>query len=232
MTFAEHAFAACCRKAKEVGRRLNKDEWLDAVQQAYDSYPHAGLFASDAPLTEKLLPNGAPVAPKPKKLLPKATDEDWLKELEANPAYAGIDIRRELGKAQAWASVRGVGVSQRRFVNWLNKAMTDRPLGFAPGQSSFNRPQAPKADEPAGWREWVRENSTNPDNADKPWSALDASAQKYIISQLNGPPAVHPARPSPDPVLDWKEVPYSYKPVARQTDAGALLVGNLLREYR
>ena len=218
MTFAEHAFAACARKAKEVGRRLNKDEWLATMQAAYDSYPHGGLLVSDSP--------------KPKKALPKASDEDWLKELEANPAYAGIDIRRELGKAQAWASVRGVGVSQRRFVNWLNKAMTDRPLGLAAGQTSFNRPQAPKAEEPAGWREWVRENSTNPDNADKPWSALDASAQKYIISQLNGPPAVHPARPSPRPVLDREEVPDSYQPMARQADAGALLVGSLLQSYR
>ena len=171
MTFAEHAFAACCRKAKEVGRRLNKDEWLATMQAAYDSYPHGGLLVSDSP--------------KPKKVLPKASDEDWLKELEANPAYAGIDIRRELGKAQAWASVRGVGVSQRRFVNWLNKAMTDRPLGLAAGQTSFNRPQAPKPDEPAGWREWVRENAQNPDNADKPWSALDPAAQKYIIQQLS-----------------------------------------------
>ena len=218
MTFAQHAFAACCRKAKEVGRRLNKDEWLEAVQQAYDSYPHGGLLVSDGK--------------KPKNSRPNANDEDWLKELEANPAYAGIDIRRELGKAQAWASVRGVGVSQRRFVNWLNKAMTDRPLGLAVGQTSFNRPQAPKTDEPAGWREWVRENSTNPDNADKPWSALDASAQKYIISQLNGPPAVHPARPSPSPVLDREEVSDEDVPVARQADAGALLVGNLLRQYR
>jgi hypothetical protein len=171
MTFAEHAFAFCARKAKEVGRRLNKDEWLATMQAAYDSYPHGGLLVSDSP--------------KPKKVLPKASDEDWLKELEANPAYAGIDIRRELGKAHAWASVRGVGVSQRRFVNWLNKAMTDRPLGLAAGQTSFNRPQAPKPDEPAGWREWVRENSTNPDNADKPWSALDPAAQKYIIQQLS-----------------------------------------------
>jgi len=171
MTFAEHAFAACARKAKEVGRRLNKDEWLATMQAAYDSYPHGGLLVSDSP--------------KPKKVLPKASNEDWLKELEANPAYAGIDIRRELGKAQAWASVRGVGVSQRRFVNWLNKAMVDRPIGLVAGQSSFNRPQAPKPDEPAGWREWVRENAQNPDNANKPWSALDPAAQKYIISQLN-----------------------------------------------
>ena len=233
MTFAEHAFAACCRKAKEVGRRLNKDEWLDVVQQAYYSYPHTGLFASDAPLTQKLLPNGAPVAPKPKKLLPKATDEDWLKELEANPAYAGIDIRRELGKAQAWASVRGVGVSQRRFVNWLNKAMTDRPIGLAASDPrTFNRTQSKQQDEPAGWREWVRENSTDPDNANKPWSALDASAQKYIISKLNEPPAVHPPRPSPSPVLDREEVPDEDFPMARQADVGALLVGRLLQGYR
>jgi hypothetical protein len=218
MTFAEHAFSACARKAKEVGRRLNKDEWLVTMQAAYDSYPHGGLLVSDSP--------------KPKKVLPKASNEDWLKELEANPAYAGIDIRRELGKAQAWASVRGVGVSQRRFINWLNKAMTDRPIGLVAGQSSFNRPQAAKAEEPAGWREWVRENSTDPDNANKPWSALDASAQKYIISKLNEPPAVHPPRPSPRPVLDWEEVSDSYQPMARQTDAGALLVGSLLRQYR
>ena len=218
MTFAEHAFAFCARKAKEVGRRLNKDEWLATMQAAYDSYPHGGLLVSDSP--------------KPKKVLPKASNEDWLKELEANPAYAGIDIRRELGKAQAWASVRGVGVSQRRFINWLNKAMTDRPIGLVAGQSSFNRPQAPKAEEPAGWREWVRENSTDPDNANKPWSALDASAQKYIISKLNEPPAVHPPRPSPRPVLDREEVSDSYQPMARQTDAGALLVGRLLQGYR
>jgi hypothetical protein len=218
MTFAEHAFAFCARKAKEVGRRLNKDEWLATMQAAYDSYPHGGLLVSDSP--------------KPKKVLPKASNEDWLKELEANPAYAGIDIRRELGKAQAWASVRGVGVSQRRFINWLNKAMTDRPIGLVAGQSSFNRPQAPKAEEPAGWREWVRENSTDPDNANKPWSALDASAQKYIISKLNEPPAVHSPRSSPRPVLDREEVSDSYQPMARQADAGALLVGRLLQGYR
>jgi len=218
MTFAEHAFAACARKAKEAGRRLNKDEWLATMQAAYDSYPHGGLLVSDSP--------------KPKKVLPKASNEDWLKELEANPAYAGIDIRRELGKAQAWASVRGVGVSQRRFINWLNKAMTDRPIGLVAGQSSFNRPQAAKPDEPAGWREWVRENSTDPDNANKPWSALDASAQKYIISKLNEPPAVHPPRPSPRPLLDREEVPDEDIPVARQKDAGAVLVGSLLQGYR
>jgi hypothetical protein len=216
MTFAEHAFLACAAKAKEIGRRLNKDEWLETVQGAYDSYSQVSLIVSDSP--------------KPAKTRPKANDEDWLKELEANPAYRGIDIRRELGKAQAWASVRGVGVSQRRFINWLNKAMTDRPLTTV-GSNFAARPQQSQS-EPAGWREWVRENSTDASNADKPWSALDPAAQKYIISQLNGTPAVHTARPSPSPILDREEVPDEDIPVARQTNAGTLLVGNLLRQYR
>ena len=233
MTFAEHAFAACCHKAKQVGRRLNKDEWLATMQAAYESYPHDGLFASDAPLTERLLPNGAPVAPKPKKLLPKATDEGWLEELEANPAYVGIDIRRELGKAQAWASVRGVGISQRRFLNWLNKATVDRPIAFnGVGATSFAKPAPQGPEEPKGWREWVRANASDPSNADKPWSALDAAAQRYILSQLNGPAPVHSPRPSTDPVLERPEVPRPHHPVARQANAGAFLVGDLLSQYR
>ena len=216
MTFAEHAFAACARKAKELGRRLGREEWLEAVQAAYDSYPHTGLIASDSP--------------KPKKVQPKADEADWLAQLEKNPAYVGIDIRRELGKAQAWASVRGVGVSQRRFINWLNKAAADRPLQMV-GATSFRPAQPQQQVEPTGWREWVRDNSQNPDNADKPWVALDPAAQKYIISQLNAP-ALHPTRPSPRPLLDREEVPDEDIPVARQAHAGTLLVGSLLQGYR
>jgi hypothetical protein len=49
MNFSEHAFDACCREAKAIGRRLNKTEWLEAMQEAYDSYPHEGLLATDTP---------------------------------------------------------------------------------------------------------------------------------------------------------------------------------------
>lgn len=172
MTFSEHAFDACCRQAKELGRRLNKEEWINTIQNAYDSYPHQGLFATDA------------VKVKTSRIKP--VDETWLEQLEQNPAYAGIDIKRELGKAQAWASVRKVGVSQMRFLNWLNKAqVSDRPIQFnGAGATSFKPPAAQQPSEPAGWREWVRENSTDPSNADKPWSALETVAQKYILSQL------------------------------------------------
>jgi len=53
-----------------------------------------------------------------------------------------------------------------------------------------------------------------------------------VSAVFNEPPAVHPARPSPRPLLDRQEVPDEDFPMARQKDAGALLVGNLLRQYR
>jgi hypothetical protein len=106
--------------------------------------------------------------------------------LEQNPAYAGIDIKRELGKAQAWASIRNVGVSQIRFLNWLNKAQADqRPIQYnGTGATSFAKAADPENHEPLGWREWVRANSTDASNADKPWSALEPVAQKYLLTQL------------------------------------------------
>lgn len=109
MNFSEHAFDACCRASKVIGRRLNKSEWLLAMQEAYDSYPHQGLIANDEP--------------KVRATRVKSVDAEWLESLEQNPAYAGIDIKRELGKAQAWASIRNVGVSQlrKRILTQLQK---------------------------------------------------------------------------------------------------------------
>lgn len=163
--FADRAFTACADKAKALGRRLNKEEWLAAVEQAYIAYE---------------------ARPKPAaRRTPKAADQDWITELEANEAYRGIDIKRELGKAQAWASVKGVGVTRQRFINWLNKV--ERPVAVnGAGQSSFQK-APPPVWEPPGWREWVLQNSTDPSWASRPWSALDPAAQKYILTQLNAP---------------------------------------------
>jgi len=168
--FAEHAFSICSAKAKAVNRRLNKAEWLDAVQEAFNSF--------STPVTPK------PIST-PKNRTPKAVDTDWLTELEQNPAYAGIDVKRELGKAQAWAGVRGEGVSRRRFINWLNNAKAERPIAFnGQGATSFAPKPQIAPNEPLGWQEWVRANSIEPSNADKPWGALEETARKYIISQL------------------------------------------------
>jgi hypothetical protein len=166
MNFSEHAFDACCRASKVINRRLNKSEWLQTMQEAYDSYPHEGLKVRATRI--------------------KSVDAAWLESLEQNPAYAGIDVKRELGKAQAWASIRNVGVSQMRFLNWLNKAQADqRPIQYnGTGATSFAKAADPENHEPLGWREWVRANSTDASNADKPWSALEPVAQKYLLTQL------------------------------------------------
>jgi hypothetical protein len=53
-------------------------------------------------------------------------DEGWLKSLEADPAYSGINIRGELGKMNRWCEANRRQATRRRFINWLNRA--DRPL--------------------------------------------------------------------------------------------------------
>ncbi len=65
-----------------------------------------------------------------------ANDEAWLKELEADPTYQGINIRHELGKCHRWCETKKKQPpSRQRFINWLNRA--ERPLqGVGSGQGA------------------------------------------------------------------------------------------------
>lgn len=54
------------------------------------------------------------------------TDAEWLKSLETDPAYAGIEVQREFAKMNSWCSVNRKQPSRRRFINWLNRA--ERPM--------------------------------------------------------------------------------------------------------
>lgn len=119
-----------------------------------------------------------------------ATDEAWIESLEANPVFSGIDIRRELGKAQVWASANRTKVTRRRFVNWLNRA--ERIIGVnGLGQSSDGRKSQQKAsDGPLNWRARITEAYPEcvyaPGNArgDVSWSQLDSESQKTILKLL------------------------------------------------
>ncbi len=73
--------------------------------------------------------------------------EDWLKELEADKTYAGIDVRREYGKMLNWCKLRSKKPTQRRFVNWLNNAEKTLPSQHA-ARSDYKRNYAPPAREP------------------------------------------------------------------------------------
>lgn len=53
-------------------------------------------------------------------------DGDWLKELQENPAYQGIDVNRLYGKMVAWCKEKNKQPTRLRLLNWLNRE--DVPL--------------------------------------------------------------------------------------------------------
>lgn len=53
-------------------------------------------------------------------------DDDWLRSLSADPAYAGMDVPREHAKMVRWCDTNGKQPSRRRLINWLNRA--ERPM--------------------------------------------------------------------------------------------------------
>jgi hypothetical protein len=66
-----------------------------------------------------------------RKVSKKLSDEEWLKELKANPAYRHINIDDQLSKMDAWLSVHPGRQKSRPFiVNWLNKI--EKPLSIVP----------------------------------------------------------------------------------------------------
>jgi hypothetical protein len=54
------------------------------------------------------------------------SDSDWLKTLEADPAYAGMDVPREYAKMRRWCQANNRQPTRRRFVNWMNRC--ERPM--------------------------------------------------------------------------------------------------------
>ncbi len=57
-----------------------------------------------------------------KRAVKLASDEEWLKGIEADPAMQGCDVRQELGKAQFWCKSRQRQCTRKFFENWLLKA--------------------------------------------------------------------------------------------------------------
>jgi hypothetical protein len=68
--------------------------------------------------------------PKPK--------EDFITELKSKSVYSHIDIQDELDKAGVWASANNREVTQRFFVNWLNRI--PKPLAGRPQPGSRPEP--------------------------------------------------------------------------------------------
>lgn len=70
---------------------------------------------------------------------PQLPDEEWIKSLENDSTYAGLNIRQELGKMQRWCAEKRKTPSRARLINWINRA--ERPLA---GLESANHRKAPR----------------------------------------------------------------------------------------
>lgn len=81
----------------------------------------------------------------------KLPDSEWIAQLTNDPTYAGIDVKRELGKMANWCNVKQVTVTRRRFINWLNRA--EKPLSG--GESG----EKPKGWSERLWREYNNESN-------------------------------------------------------------------------
>lgn len=74
-----------------------------------------------------------------------ASDEEWLKTLEAEPFTKGIDVRRELGRCQFWCKTRGRIATRRTFEKWLLSPNCERAVtGDYDGATSRAKPQPVK----------------------------------------------------------------------------------------
>lgn len=120
---------------------------------------------------------------KPAKKPNLANDETWLKELEADPTYTGIDIRQELGKMQQWCKLKGKQPTRMRFLNWIGRA--DRKTISTPSQFSF--PLSEEQREIATWFGREPDDWTNDERAT--WDKLpmvtadDFNALKWFYKE-------------------------------------------------
>ena len=117
-----------------------------------------------------------------KRTMQPASDESWLTTLENDPTYAGIDIRRELGKMQQWCLLKHKQPSRARFLNWIGRI--DKPL-IAP--ATFNFPLSEEQKEIATWFSREPENWTQAER--KIWDGLpmltkdDFSAIRWLYTE-------------------------------------------------
>lgn len=81
-----------------------------------------------------------------KRTVQLASEEEWLKEMEAEPVFKGIDIRRELGIAQSWCKDRNRVCTRRFFKDWLIREVKQGKVSrsYDGATSKPAKPQPPK----------------------------------------------------------------------------------------
>lgn len=125
---------------------------------------------------------------KPVKRTVKPADDEWIDELQADPAFAGVDVRKELGKARFWCRENSRQCTRKFFVNWLNKADRAVVANSAPTRSG-----PAISPEPVGWitvmrtlaPDWRRFREEKEFGSSIPsWPCLGADERTYILGQI------------------------------------------------
>ncbi|HQQ88584.1 MAG TPA: hypothetical protein PLA72_11345 [Smithellaceae bacterium] len=135
------------QNATIISRRMVKDNEISQIRR------EVGKLGGNPNLvkTEKTLVNqtvnqnptpssSSSSSKKEKKEKNVLSDEDWLKTLEENPVYSGIEVRAVYGKMLVWCQQKGKKPTRLRFVNWLNRE--DRVVAPIPGNGV--RPKKPQ----------------------------------------------------------------------------------------
>jgi len=127
------------REAQRRHRAKNKPK-SPAVSPGQPPSAHA---EAEAEAKKKKRQNGA-ASPAPQSV------EDWLKQLQADPAYCRLNVKLLYSKMINWCKIRSKEPTKRRFINWLNKE--DQPMTLAATARTITKAQPP------GWHEWLRKS--------------------------------------------------------------------------
>ncbi len=120
-----------------VARKRSKDKGIVTECNAHVTHRNEKLTPSDTDTDTDTKKERGANGSRPQSV------EDWLKELEQNKTYTGIDVRREYGKMLAWCNVRRKQPTKRRFINWINSAEKSLPAAHA-ARSDYKRNYLPQ----------------------------------------------------------------------------------------
>jgi hypothetical protein len=68
---------------------------------------------------------------------PVLPDDEWLDNLQKNPAFSSLNVRLCYHKMLAWCEVNNRQPSRRMFINWLNRE--DKPMGNGNGKTQTGK---------------------------------------------------------------------------------------------
>lgn len=133
------------KERQESGRKGAKSRWKNEIT-SYSSAKaqpiakpmaepianHGFSFPSSSSIEEKKTATSTGSLSRgtsPRSRASRIPDSEWLKELQAKPAYQALDVVQIFSKAEVWCEMKGKQLTRARFVNWLNRE--DRPIELA-----------------------------------------------------------------------------------------------------